>query len=109
MKLEPCPYCNSKKIFIDQIEKYIRAYCGDCLAEGPPTSNEEKAGRLWNMRLAEQRFFEVGQFVDTGAGKGKILVIDGPNIKIKYENNDTIWLTIRDLEKWRLTLAHCLL
>ena len=51
--LADCPFCGSNDAgFYEHV--YARQFavmCNMCGAEGPPRTNHEEAGRLWNRRL----------------------------------------------------------
>lgn len=52
--LEPCPFCGSKKIEIQEWDENIHGFwisCEDCGATGPNGSTEAEAIGRWNRRV----------------------------------------------------------
>lgn len=52
-KLEPCPFCGSRSVYVEQIGSggYFNVCCCNCLANVPLSGSRETAVVVWNRRV----------------------------------------------------------
>mgnify|MGYP004558113023 CR=1 FL=1 len=55
MELEPCPFCGSRSVYVEQIGSggYFNVCCCNCLASVPLSGSRETAVSVWNRRAVD--------------------------------------------------------
>ncbi len=55
MKAKRCPFCNGSDLTLDVTISTYAIRCFDCGAQGPPSTEKDRALAWWNGRLEVQK------------------------------------------------------
>lgn len=54
LKAEPCPFCNSREVYVVTGAQLQYVSCDGCWAEGPAVAGFEEAITAWNTRNTKE-------------------------------------------------------